>query len=111
MSARLIPPVSELTQPYWDAASEHQLVMQYCDSCAQHIFPPRAHCPTCGCGALLWSAVSGKGTVYSYTVAHRPPHPVFADHCPMAVAIVALEEGPSQMTRRRLCGPLTGIDC
>ena len=105
MSGRLIPPVSELTQPYWDAASKHQLVMQRCDNCGHLPFPPRAHCPSCGSADLLWSPVSGKGTVYSYTVAHRPPHPVFADLCPLAIAIVALEEGPTMMTNIINCDP------
>ena len=58
----------------------------------------RTRCPSCGSADLSWSSVSGKGTVYSYTIAHRPPHPVFADLCPMAIAIVALEEGPTMMT-------------
>ena len=72
--------------------------MQHCDGCAQHVFPPRAHCPTCGCDGLSWSAVSGKGSVYSYTVAHRPPHPVFAEQCPLVIAMVTLDEGPRMMT-------------
>ena len=77
MSARLIPPISELTQPYWDATARGELVMQFCKLCSQGIFPPRAHCPGCGASNLQWQTLSGKGTIYSYTVAHRPPHPVF----------------------------------
>ena len=104
MSARLIPPVSELTQPYWDAARRGELVVQRCASCDRWSFPPRANCPGCGSADLSWRPVSGKGTVYSYTVAHRPPHPVFFDQCPLTVAIVALEEGP------RLISNITGCD-
>ncbi|MFP6802430.1 MAG: Zn-ribbon domain-containing OB-fold protein [Pseudomonadales bacterium] len=98
MSARLIPASTELTQPYWDAARQGELVMQFCPSCSQSTFPPRAHCPDCGSSDLKWQAVSGRGTIYSYTIAHRPPHPVFADQCPMAIAVVELEEGPRMMS-------------
>ena len=105
MSARLIPPVSELTQPYWDAAARHELVVQHCNSCKQNVFPPRAHCPNCGAAEITWQPVSGRGTLYSYTVAHRPPHPVFAEQCPMAIDIVELEEGPRMMSNVIECDP------
>ena len=105
MSARLIPPTSELTRPFWEAARDHELVIQHCGACGRPFFPPRAHCPGCGSAALSWRPVSGKGTVYSYTVAHRPPHPVFADQCPLTIAIVELEEGPRMMSNVIGCDP------
>lgn len=105
MSARPIPPVSALTQPYWDAARRQELVVQHCSACDCRPFPPRAHCPACGSAELSWAAVSGKGTIYSYTVAHRPPHPVFAGQCPLAVAIVELEEGPRMISNIVGCDP------
>jgi uncharacterized OB-fold protein len=43
--------------------------------------------------------------VYSYTVAHRPPHPVFVGQCPLAIAIVELEEGPRMMSNVVGCEP------
>ena len=105
MSTRLIPPTSELTEPYWQGAQRHELLIQHCGSCDVHIFPPRAHCPQCGAGELSWQQVSGRGTVYTYTVAHRPPHPVFADQCPMVIAVVELAEGPRLMTNIVGCEP------
>ena len=105
MSARLIPPASELTRPYWEAARRRELVIQRCEACKRWSFPPRAHCPGCGSGALSWHPASGRGTVYSYTVAHRPPHPVFADQCPLTIAIVELEEGPRMMSNIVGCEP------
>lgn len=98
MSARLIPPTTDLTAPYWQAAQRDELVTQQCDACELRIFPPRAHCPECGAQALTWQPVSGLGTVYTYTVAHRPPHPVFAEQCPLVVSVVELDEGPRLMT-------------
>lgn len=104
MSARLIPPVSELARPFWEAARQHRLVIQHCAGSGKHVFPPRAHSPWGG-GPLTWSEVSGRGSVYTYTIAHRPPHPVFAELCPLVVAIVELEEGPRMMTNLINCDP------
>jgi uncharacterized OB-fold protein len=101
----MIPPISELTQPYWDAARKGELVLQHCPDCDQRSFPPRAHCPHCGSAKLEWRKVSGRGTVYTFTVAHRPPHPVFADQCPLAIAVVELEEGPRMISNVVGCDP------
>jgi uncharacterized OB-fold protein len=49
--------------------------------------------------------VSGRGTVHSYTVAHRAPHPAFAAQLPLVVAIVELEEGPRMVTNLIDCDP------
>ncbi len=105
MSARPIPPSSPLTEPYWEAARRGELSLQRCEGCDVRIFPPRAHCPECGGDALRWAPVSGRGTLYSYTVAHRPPHPAFADQLPLVVAIVELEEGPRMVTNLVDCDP------
>ncbi len=105
MSARPIPPTSALTQPYWEAARRGQMAVQRCERCGQRPFPPRATCPSCGASSLSWSPVSGRATVYSYTIAHRPPHPAFAAQLPLVVAIVELEEGPRMVTNIVGCDP------
>lgn len=105
MSARPIPPTSELARPYWDAARRGELVVQRCERCGRRPFPPRAHCPGCGASSLFWAPVSGRGTVHSFTVAHRAPHPVFAAQLPLVVAIVELAEGPRMVTNLVGCEP------
>jgi len=105
MSARLIPPSTELTQPYWDATRREQLVIQQCGDCADRIFPPRARCPNCGSAQLEWQPVSGRGVIYTYTVAHRAPHPVLAEQCPITIAVVELEEGPRMISNVTGCDP------
>jgi len=104
MSARLIPPSSDLTQPYWDAARQERLVLQQCADCGYWLFPPGAHCPECGSARLSWTEVAGKGVIYTCTVAHRSPHPVLAGQCPLAIAVVELAEGP------RMIGNVIGCD-
>lgn len=105
MSARLLPPISELSTPYWDAARREELVIQFCDRCQHRPFPPRTHCPSCGAGEMDWRPVAGTGVVHTFTIAHRPPHPVFADLCPLAIAIVELTEGPRMFSNIINCDP------
>jgi uncharacterized OB-fold protein len=105
MSARPIPPASKLTEPYWDAARRGELTVQRCERCGRRPFPPRAHCPGCGASTLSSTPVSGRGTIHSYTIAYRAPHPIFALQLPLVVAIVELEEGLRIMTNIVGCDP------
>jgi uncharacterized OB-fold protein len=105
MSTRLIPLITDLTQPYWDATRRGEFVMQQCKACTHTIFPPRSNCSNCGSKELLWQPVSGKGVIYTYTIAHRPPHPVLVDQCPLAIAVVELDEGPRMITNVIGCNP------
>ena len=105
MSTRLIPPITELTQPYWEASRRGKLVIQQCSACRHRLFPPRVNCPQCGSRELAWESVSGKGVIYTYTIAHRPPHPVMAEQCPLAIAVVELAEGPRMMSNVVDCNP------
>jgi hypothetical protein len=41
---------------------------------------------------------SGRGKVYTYTVARLPTHPAFAERVPYVIAIVELQEGPRMTT-------------
>ena len=105
MSTRPIPPMTDLTEPYWQAAQQGQLKVQRCDRCESPQFPPRAHCGACGSDQLSWHTASGRGEIYTYTVAHRPPHPVFAEQCPLVIAVVELAEGLRLMTNIVGCDP------
>ena len=86
------------TAEYWAAAREHRFVIQRCNFCGEHQFYPRGVCSHCLSSELEWREASGNGTVYSYSVNHRAPHPGFADDLPFVLAIVELEEGPRMMT-------------
>ena len=54
-----------------------------------------AFCPACGSRKVGIFKASGKATLYSYVIHHRPV-PGFTP--PYAIAVVALEEGPRMMT-------------
>jgi uncharacterized OB-fold protein len=86
------------SRPYWEGLAQGELRIQRCDVCARAVFYPRALCPHCFSEQLSWIVASGKGTIYSYTVAHQAFGP-FATETPFVVAIVELEEGVRMMTR------------
>ena len=106
----IIPGMTELTRPYWDAAREERLVVQECQQCRQLWHPPLPACPHCHGSLLGWREVSGAGTVYTYAVVRHATHLAFADKIPYMIAIVELAEGPRLVTGITGCPPcvLTG---
>ena len=100
-----LPRPTAASLPFWEAAKRHELQIQRCSSCGAHIFYPREVCPECLSSDLNWMKVSGKGTVYSYTIAQAPTHPAFAEDIPYVIAIVELAEGPRLTTNITGCQP------
>jgi uncharacterized OB-fold protein len=92
------PVVDGDSRPFWEGLQKHELWIQYCSICHQHIFYPRSICPHCFSEDLVWKQSSGCGTIYSYTVVHTGFGP-FADEAPYVVALVTLDEGVRMMTR------------
>jgi uncharacterized OB-fold protein len=86
------------TRPYWEGLAQGELRIQRCDACSRAVFYPRSICPHCHADRLSWIVASGRGTIYSYTVAHQA-FGMFADEVPFIVAIIELEEGVRMMSR------------
>jgi uncharacterized OB-fold protein len=59
---------------------------------------PRVRCPHCFSPDLTWHRVDPVGTIYAFTVTHRPTAPMFADDVPQAIAIVELTNGVRMTT-------------
>ena len=85
------------TQPFWDGTAAGELRIQRCTACERHYFYPRPSCPRCGGDQVEWVRASGRATLYSYVINHRPA-PGFEDEAPYAIAVVELEEGVRMMT-------------
>jgi len=90
-----VPQPTPETQHFWDGTLEGELRLQRCDACSHVYFPPRPFCPRCANRSVSMFAASGKATLYSYVINHRP-HPAFEG--PYAIAVVQLEEGPRMMS-------------
>ena len=89
--AKPVPIPDHDTQPFWDACKEHELRAQRCTSCGRFRWPPRAFCPACYSWEYAWTRLSGRGTVYSFSVVHHVVVPAFGGDAPYVVALVTLE--------------------
>ncbi|MDQ1424639.1 MAG: uncharacterized protein QOD72_2137 [Acidimicrobiaceae bacterium] len=83
----------DVTRPFWDGLGVDEVRLQQCRACAAWVFYPRPRCSTCLSDTLDWHTVSGRGTVYTFTVARQATHPAFAGQVPQLLAIVELAEG------------------
>src|SRR5258708_18120322 len=86
------------SRPNWEGLAQGELRIQRCNSCSKAVFYPRSICTHCHADQLSWIVASGKGTIYSYTVAHQA-FGSFAADVPFVVAIVELEEGARMISR------------
>jgi uncharacterized protein len=86
-----LPRPNPVTQPFWDGCDEERLLYQRCQNCNHVVFEPALLCRWCTGRDLQWEESRGFGTVYSWTVAHRPQTEAFA--LPYAPVIVDLDEG------------------
>jgi uncharacterized OB-fold protein len=89
----LLPRWSVDTKPYWDALHRRELLYQQCEACGETVFHPRGLCPYCLSDRLSWRKSAGHGTIYSFTVQHVHSAPAWRDKMPIALGIVALDEG------------------
>ena len=88
----------DVTRPFWEGLASDEIRLQRCRDCSSWVFYPRPRCSTCLSDALDWHPVSGRGRVYSYTVARQATHPAFAAEVPQLRAIVELDEGVRMTT-------------
>lgn len=86
---RMLPAINEHNRAFWTGGADGHLLIARCSQCELWVQPPAADCPDCG-GELVARAVSGRGTVFTYTVNYQPFMP--AVPVPYVIAIVALDE-------------------
>jgi uncharacterized OB-fold protein len=99
---RPAPIVTDDSAVFWDAVAEQRLVAQRCAECGRLRHPPRPMCPQCHSLSIEVVELSGRGTLYSYSILHHPQHPAF-DY-PVLAALVDLDEGV------RMVSNLVGVE-
>jgi len=85
------PKPRSFSQAYWDATREKRLIVQYDKRSAKYQFFPRATSIYDGHRGLEWRQVSGKGEIFSYTIACRA-RPPFQGHEPFVIGLITLDE-------------------
>lgn len=100
---RLMTEPSELTAGFWKAAAEHRLVVPRCNKTGDYFFPPERYVPGTASADWDYAEISGRGTVYTFSVVHRPMSPDF--DAPYVLAVVDLEGGVAMLTNVIDCPP------
>lgn len=85
-----------LTGEFWAGVDRGELLRPVCGRCGRSFFTPQVVCPSCGSEQWDYQPSAGTGTVYSFTVVHRPPEAAF--EAPYVLAIVDVAEGWSLLT-------------
>ncbi len=73
ITVRPLPVADEQSAPFWNAAAAHVLALARCSRCAAFSHPPDLVCPNCHSTdpGFVFTPVSGRGTVRSWTVLHQ----------------------------------------
>lgn len=87
-----IPLITPETRHFWDGLQRNEFLLQQCGACRQIYFPPRPFCHHCMSRDIAIIPASGRGSLYSYVISHRPPEGW--PPTPFSIALVTLEEGP-----------------
>jgi uncharacterized OB-fold protein len=85
-----LPQLSSDNEFFWTSGRDGRLRILRCGSCGYFIHPPSPRCPKCLGSNLEPRPVSGRATVFSYTVNHQPWMP--GAPVPYVVGLVELPE-------------------
>ena len=87
-----VPQITDDNAAFWTGGRQGELLITRCTNCGYYLHPPSPRCPKCFSDAVAPSAVSGRGTVYSYTINRQAWVPGL--EVPFVLAIVELDEQP-----------------
>jgi uncharacterized OB-fold protein len=87
---RVLPRVTDLNRDFWTGGRVGELRFQRCQQCGYYNHPPTPVCPVCHSKELKFEAVSGRATLWTYSVNYQPWMP--GPELPYVLAIVAIPE-------------------
>jgi uncharacterized OB-fold protein len=90
--------------PFWESLRRREAAVQKCSSCGAWRYIPKERCPKCYSADWQWTAISGRGEIYTYTVVRRAPTPAYQAEAPYVIAHVTMDEG------FRMAAILSGVD-
>lgn len=100
LNVRPVPIPDPISAFYWDSAKHGRLCVQGFEGMDVRQHPPSPVPEIPGGGPPLDQAVpiavevSGRGTLYSFTVLRQPFHPGFLDAVPMMIGLTELDDAP-----------------
>ena len=87
-----VPQITDDNGAFWTGGRDGELLIMRCTSCGYWVHPPSPRCPQCLSDTVEPQPVSGRGTVYTYTINRQAWVPGL--DVPFVIAIVELEEQP-----------------
>lgn len=88
-----VPKITDENEAFWTGGREGRLVVTRCADCGYLTHPSTPRCPSCFGENVAPSAVSGRGTIYSFTINRQQWSPDL--EVPYVIAVVELEEQSS----------------
>jgi len=101
---RVLPRIDEDNEFFWTSGREGVLRFLGCDQCGYLIHPPGPVCPRCWSREVSPHPVSGRATLYSFTVNHQNWAPGAEE--PYVIGIVV----PVEQDDVRLTTNVIGVD-
>jgi hypothetical protein len=99
----MLPRLDEANRPFWTGGADGELLIRFCPACDRWVHPPSLDCPRCA-GTTEARPVSGRGTVFTFTINEQPFHPDVDP--PYNIAVVTLDEQDDL----RLATNLVGVE-
>ncbi len=110
LAARPVPVPDELSAPFWAAARTGSLVVQRCQGCGRHYYPPVPVCLGCSGSDLAFAPSSGRGRVTSYAISYDQHVQGFEHRTPYALVYVELDDAPGVVMMTNLVeSPLDAV--
>ena len=85
---RILPALTDLNTPFWQGGKDGELRFYRCQDCGYYNHPATPICPIDHSKHLQWEAVSGRATLFTYSVNHQPWMPR-GDHTEVSVSMSA----------------------
>jgi len=88
-----LPQQNPGNEPFWEGTRRGEFLVPKCNDCGHWGWVPYPACRNCLSTDWDWTKTSGKGKIFSFTVAHRGPG-AFREEVPYVLAMVQFAEGP-----------------
>jgi len=99
---RTLPVLTDENRYFWTSGESGRLQLLRCGACRSWVHPASPICPRCMTRGPQPEAVSGLGTILTFTVNHQPWRPGVP--VPFVIAIVELDEQPGLRLTTNIVG-------
>jgi uncharacterized OB-fold protein len=82
------------TEPFWQSTRVERLSVPRCTTCGSFRLPPAPFCHVCRQQEVEWITLSGRGTIYTFTVIRHAVIPMAKDAIPYVIAVISLDGAP-----------------